>query len=560
MTQTYQRIKTTLLLFLLTACLVPANAQPQKAKQACFTLTTYRADGTVIATAPGVFISRDGTALAAWNPFKDAVKAEVKDAKGRKFTVGCLYGANALYNVARFRVDGVTDAQPLTPAATAAKTGTAVYVMAAQPQKTAVSRTEQFNTSYTYTVLESITAQTVKDNPDQYNGAAVVTDKGEFIGLYNYSSTVQSATDARYVDTFRSNALSSSDPTLRLTGVRIALPADEKDAQLALMLAGERNNDYHQAAARDYIAAFPTANDGYNALANSYVNAHQYDQADKAMQQAVSKAKDKAEAHYNYSRIISNYLDNIAPRDTTGTLYAAWTWDKAKTEADAASTANPLALYRQQSANTLLGLQKYQEAYDAYMALAKDGQLQGEPYYKAFLAKAALNASNDELLPLLNQAIAATDTAYASNYFYARALIYETQEKYREAMRDYIVYENLEFANLTGAFYYQREQCERKGKFFQTALQDIAHAVILSPRNADYWGEWASLSLQVGRYEDAEKAADGCLKLVPESPEALLIKGVAQCEQGQKTDGVKNITRAKELGNEQADSFLAKYK
>lgn len=560
MTRTYNRIKTILLLLLLTVCLMPAIAQPQKAKQACFTLTTYRADGTVIATAPGVFISRNGTAVAAWTPFKEAAKAEVKDAKGRKFKVGCIYGANALYNVARFRVDGVTDAPTLTPATTAAKSGTTVFVMTAQPQKTAVSRTEQFNTTYTYTVLESITAQAVKDNPDQYNGAAVVTDKGEFIGLYNYSSTVQSATDARYVDAFRTNALSSSDPTLRLTGVRIALPAEEKDAQLALMLAGERSNDYHQATALDYIAAFPAANDGYNALANTYVNTRQYEQADKAMQQAVTKAKDKAEAHYNYSRIISNYLDIIAPRDTTGTVYAAWTWDKAKTEADAASTANPLPLYRQQSANTLLGLQKYQEAYDAFMELAKDGQLQGEPYYKAFIAKAALNAPNEELLPLLNQAISATDTAFASNYFYARALIYEAQEKYREAMRDYIVYENLEFANLTGAFYYQREQCERKGKFFQTALQDIAHAVILSPRNADYWGEWASLSLQVSRFEEAEKAADGCLKLRPDAPEALLIKGVAQCELGQKAEGVKNITRAKELGNEQAEGFLAKYK
>lgn len=325
MTQTYSRIKNTLLLVLLTLCMTTAKAQSPKAKQASLTLTTYRADGTVIATAPGVFISRDGTALAAWMPFKEAVRAEVKDAKGRTFKVGCLYGANALYNVARFRVDGVTDAQALTPASTAAKAGTAVYVMAAQPQKTAVSRTEQFNTTYTYTVLESITAQAVKDNPDLYNGAAVVTDKGELIGLYSYSSTVQSATDARFVDAFRPNALSSSDPTLRQTSLRIALPADEKEAQLALMLAGERSNEYHQAAAQDYIAAFPTAVDGYNALANAYVNQQQYAQADQVIQQAVNKAKDKAEAHFDYSRIISNYLDNIAPRDTTGTTFAAWT-------------------------------------------------------------------------------------------------------------------------------------------------------------------------------------------------------------------------------------------
>lgn len=535
-------------------------AQSPKAKQAALTLTTYRADGTVIAQAPGVFVSRDGVALSAWTPFKDAVRAEVKDSKGRTLKVDCLYGANALYNVARFRVASVTDAAALTPSATAQKQGTTVYVMGLQPQKTAVSSTEQFAGSYTYTVLESITAQTVKDHPEQYDGAAVVTERGDLIGLYNYSSSVQSSTDARFANAFTTTALSASDATLRQTAVRIALPPTEKDAQLALMLAADRNNDYQQATARDFIAAFPTSLDGYNSMANALVRVGNCQQADATMKQALQKVSNKAEAHHAYSRLIAHYLTNVAPYDTTGTTYTAWTWDLAKTEADAAVAANNQPLYRQQVGIALIGQQKYQEAYDYFTALSSEKSLQGEPYYQAFIAKAQLGGTNDELLQLLTSAINASDTAAAANYFYARAVLYDNMGKYREAMRDYIVYENLDYAHLTAAFYYQREQCERKGKFWQTALEDIAHAVLLHPRNADYWGEWASLALQLGRYDDAEKAADGCLRINAEAADALLIKGIAQCEQGNKAEGRKNIQLAADKGNEQAAGYLKKYK
>lgn len=550
------RLKTLLITLLLPLTLF---AQPQKARQAALTLTTYDREGNVIATAPGVFVTKDGMAMAAWTPFKDAVRAEVRDAKGRTLKVACLYGANAVYNVARFRVDGASDHTPLTPSAATAKSGTTVYIMGATPQKTAVSRTENFAGSYVYTVLESVTA--IKDAPEKYDGAAVVTDKGELLGLYNYSASVQSCTDARYVNTFAPSALSSSDLTLKQTAVRIALPAEEKDAQLALMLAADRGGDYQEGAARDYIAAFPTAVDGYYSLATVLNLSHRQDEADRTMQLALQKASNKGEAHYDYSRIVGTYLQTIQPADTTGAApYAAWSWEKAKSEADAAVAANPLPLYRQQQGEALIGLKKYQEAYDHFMSLASEKQLQGEPYYQAFIAKAQLGATNEELLPLLDQAIAASDTAYAANYFYARAVVRDALGKYRDALRDYIVYENLEFRNLTGAFYFQREQSERRGKFWQNALEDIAHAILLAPRNLDYWVEAASLNLQVGKHENAIAAAEGALRLSPDNSDALLIKGIVQCEQGQKADGRANIQKAKDLGNEQADTFLQKYK
>lgn len=60
-----------------------AFAQPQKARNATFKLVTYKANGEKIATTEGVFISKDGIALGAWNPFKGAAKAEISDLKGK---------------------------------------------------------------------------------------------------------------------------------------------------------------------------------------------------------------------------------------------------------------------------------------------------------------------------------------------------------------------------------------------------------------------------------------------------------------------------------------------
>lgn len=537
-----------------------AFAQPQKARNAIFKLVTYKANGEKIATTEGVFISKDGIALGAWNPFKGAAKAEISDSKGKTYTVSCIYGANELYNVAKFKVANINDATPISLATTPAKPQTPVWVMSQTPQKTVVSSTETFLNKYTYTILEGLTNKDISTNPDNYNGSAVVNEKGELIGLYNFSSSAQSATDARYADAFQTNALSFNDVTLRQTYIRIAIPSELKDAQVYLMFAQDKGGDYYQDCAQDFIHQFPAKNDGYYALAMALTSKAKYAEANAIMQKSIQNSKDKAEAHYNFSRLIQNYLNYIEPTDTNPNSFKEWNWEKAMEETDNAIKLNSSPLYQQQRGEILYRQKKYQEAYDQFIALTKQPQHSGELFYKAFLAKNYLNASQNELISLLDSAIAISDTVIAAPYFYARALLYEQEGKYREALKDYIVYGNVNFSQLNGNFYFQRYQCERKGKFYQLALQDIAHAVFLDINNADYWAELASLNLQLKKLDEAEKAADGCLKADHNHPEGLLIKGIIQCENHQKEEGLKNIQQAKELGNTQAESFLEKYK
>lgn len=42
--------------------------------------------------------------------------------------------------------------------------------------------------------------------------------------------------------------------------------------------------------------------------------------------------------------------------------------------------------------------------------------------------------------------------------------------------------------------------------------------------------------------------------------DGYLFKGLAQCLKGDKAEGIKNLTKAKDLGDTQADALIEKYK
>ena len=55
-------------------------------------------------------------------------------------------------------------------------------------------------------------------------------------------------------------------------------------------------------------------------------------------------------------------------------------------------------------------------------------------------------------------------------------------------------------------------------------------------------------------------AADNCVKMAPEYAEGYLLRGLAAVQQGRKKQGLDDLQKAKELGKEQAQSLIDKYK
>ncbi len=537
---------------------LPVSGQPgavRKATEATFTLTTFKSDGSLLATSNGVCISADGTAVSPWKPFIGADKAVIVDAKGQKHDVDCILGANEIYDIVKFRVGGTTSAASL---ATSVSAGESAWIVttpkSGNPVKADVSSVEKFMDRYNYTILTSSASE-------KLNGAAVVNAKGQVIGLFSMSGSAQSSTDVAYARDFVLKGLSQNDVTLRQSNIRVGLPDKVEEGIVALMLSSEQRPEKHDAMIEDFITKFPQVNDGYYAKANRLISKGELAEADKVLQVELSKAMPKDEAHFNYARLVYQAAMNPALLEKSKVL--GWTLDKAMDEIRKAYAVKPLSAYDHLKAQITFAKGDYQQAYIQFEALTKTDFKNPELYLEMAQSRAHLGATDQEILDLLNQSIALCDTPYVATsapYFYMRGQQYEKMGDYRKAMQDYYTYEYFNQGRLGAEFYYMREQCEAKGRLWQQALQDILIAARLDPNEPLYPTEAGSLLLRVNKLDAAISAAEQAIQLAPSSSEAYLVLGIAQCQNKLKAEGLANIRKAKELGNAQADMFLQKFK
>ena len=543
------------LVFGVSTSLFAQPAAVKKAADAAFTLTTFKADGSILATSNGVCISTDGIAVSPWKPFIDADKAVIVDSKGQKHDVECLLGANEIYDIAKFQVSGKTAAAPL---ATTVSAGDEVWLTpilkSGNAEKANVTSVEKFMDKYNYAILSSSAT-------DKMNGVPVFDKKGQVIGLYNKSGDSQSSTDANYAKEFVLKGLSQNDVTLRQSDIRIGLPNTLEEAVVALMLSSEKPANIHEAIVNEFITKFPQSNDGYYALANIQIAKGEVANADKTMQTAIGKVTAKDEAHYNFARLI--YRNAFIPEFEEKAKAIGWTLDKALDEVQKAQSAKANDAYRHLQAQITYAKGDYAKAYTDFEALTKTKFNNPELYLEMAQSRQHLGGTDQEILDLLNKSIELCDTPYVSTsapYFYTRGQQLEKMGEYRKAVQDYYTYEYFNQGRLGAAFYYMREQCEVKGRMWQQALQDILVASRLDPKEALYPTEAGSLLLRLNKLDAAMSAAQQAIQLDDTQPDAYLILGIAQCESKQKESGIKNIQKAKELGNTQADTFLQKYK
>ena len=543
------------LVFGVSTSLFAQPAAVKKAADAAFTLTTFKADGSILATSNGVCISTDGIAVSPWKPFIGADKAVIVDSKGQKHDVECLLGANEIYDIAKFQVSGKTAAAPL---ATTVSVGDEVWLTpilkSGNAEKANVTSVEKFMDKYNYAILSSSAT-------DKMNGVPVFDKKGQVIGLYNKSGDSQSSTDANYAKDFVLKGLSQNDVTLRQSDIRIGLPNTLEEAVVALMLSSEKPANIHEAIVNEFITKFPQSNDGYYALANIQIAKGEVANADKTMQTAIGKVTAKDEAHYNFARLI--YRNAFIPEFEEKAKAIGWTLDKALDEVQKAQSAKANDAYRHLQAQITYAKGDYAKAYTDFEALTKTKFNNPELYLEMAQSRQHLGGTDQEILDLLNKSIELCDTPYVSTsapYFYTRGQQLEKMGEYRKAVQDYYTYEYFNQGRLGAAFYYMREQCEVKGRMWQQALQDILVASRLDPKEPLYPTEAGSLLLRLNKLDAAMSAAQQAIQLDDAQPDAYLILGIAQCESKQKESGIKNIQKAKELGNTQADTFLQKYK
>lgn len=540
--------------------LLPVSAQSwaSKAVKSLLTLKTFSKDGTLLASSTGFFVGTDGEAVSSYAPFKGAQRAVVIDAQGKEYPVEFMLGANETYDVAKFQV-AAQKTVPLPIAATATK-GSSVWLLPYAVKKTpdcvqgTISNAELFQDKYQYYTLQLNADESQINSP-------VLNENGEVVGIIQPSAGDQKGTSyavsARFATDLKIVGLSINDPVFRQTQIPMAIPDDAKEALLTIFLASSSvsENEYLNLIER-FIKKFPDEADGYVYRARYQVSKGNFSSADEDMQRALKINGEKDDVHYQYADLI--YQKEIYQSDKP---FSAWTLDKAFSESQEAYRINPMPIYLQQQAQIRYAQGQYAEAYNLYDQLTRSDLRSADIFFAASQCKAQLNEP-DMQLALLDSAVNQFSRPYvktAAPYLLARAQALYNQGKYRPAVNDYNEYEQLMGSQLGAAFYYQRELAELGGHLYQQALNDINKAIELAPTEPMYQAEKASLQVRVGMHKEAMETAQQLIRMSPDLSDGYLFLGLAQCLSDQKAEGVKNLNKAKELGNDQAQSLIDKY-
>ena len=533
------------------------SKQVKKAAASIFSLTTFKTDGTLLASTNGVFINDNGEAISAFYPFVGADSAVVIDTNGNALPVDVIIGANELYDVCKFKVNGKTT--PIKIANTPSMDGEKVWMLGysiknQDAKQVPIQKTELFMDKYTYYIFSS-------ETPENMEGCPFVNAKGELIGILQHANHSEGthAVDAHFMKDMQiNNGLSLADPVLRQTTIRTQLPAKEEDALVTLMMASEQNKKNYLKYIQDFKRLFPHAVDGYAAQARQYADKKEFAKAATEMETAIQNVHKKDAAHAEYAKII--FHQQLFQPDST---YLAWSFDKALAEAQKAYEINPLPAYQHQQAQIIYSKGNYQKAYDMFIALTKTNLRSGELFYEAAQAKAQLKANQAEILSLLDSAVAACPqplTPIAAPFVLARGAAYDQAGDYKKAIMDYNRYDTLMLGRANHEFYYTRFNCNVKLRRYQQALNDIAHAAVLNRQEPTYLAEMASLQLKVNYIDDALKTTELCIGIAPNYPDIYLIKGLALIQKKQKKLGIEAFEKAKQLGDKRAQDYIDKYK
>lgn len=562
--KTTKHILLTALLMLLSTTLFAQPASVKKAAQSVFSLTTFNADGSILGTSYGAFITPSGTGLAMWHLFKGAHHAVVTDASGQQHDVEAMLGASEVYDLCTFRVRGAKAAA--LPLATTDAAAQQVYLVGYDVKKPTIQtvtplRSEKFNTTLNYYVFNDV------DISGTMLGCPIVNGMGQLLGIAQRPAEGGQAfaADARLTSSFALSGLSINDPVMRATGIRTALPADENQATLMLMLAGQQTDSVrYDAYVDEFIHRFPTSTEGYTARATRLVSQRRLADADQVFQQCVKQAAKKDEAYSNYAKTV--YQATLYRVDTT---FTKWSLGRALELAQEAYKVNALPIYQHQQAQILYSEGKTEDALSIFTLLQQtDLGKNGEVYYEAAQCKQRLGRPKEEVLALINSAISVQPGSASAPYVLARGRMYDEGGEYRKAFQDYLTYDTLVNNNGTAEFYYVKYQCEMKIRQYKLALNDIAHAIVLTRTEPLYYAEMAALQLRVNMLQEAVQTCDMGLGLDDQNPNFYIIKGIALGEQAktksdaqaqQHADAVACLQKAKELGDERAEGLLKKY-
>lgn len=539
----------------------------EKAKRAVFSVVTYDENDKILNTGNGFFVTEDGVALSDYSLFKGAQRAVAINSEGTQMPVDVIMGANDMYDVVKFRVAIPGKKVPaLTVSAVAPAVGASIYLLPYSTQKdrsyTAgqVKEASKVEEKYHYYTLDM-------HLKDKMVSCPVMTVDGEVFGLAQKSSgkdtaTICYAVGADYAMNQKISPLSFNDRTLLNIGIKKALPDTEEQALVFLYMASSQlTPEKYAELLDDFIAQFPNSADGYLRRANNQLfvskEADSMDKVVADMDKALEVSQKKDDAYFNRAKLIYSY--QLTKPEVT---YKDWTYDKALEEVRKAIALEELPVYVQLEGDILFAKKDYAGAFASYEKVNKTNLVSPATFFSAAKTKELMEAAPEEILALMDSCVARCVqpfTEEAAPYLLERAQARMNAGQARGAMLDYDEYYKAVRGNVNDVFYYYREQASMQAKQFQRALDDMAKAIELNPKELTYYSELAVINIRVGRNEEAIKVLKDALAIDSKYAEAYRLIGVAQLQLKQNKEACANFAKAKELGDPNVDALIEKH-
>ena len=395
----------------------------------------------------------------------------------------------------------------------------------------------------------------------------VATTDGQVFGLAQKSSgkdttNICYAAGAAFAMSQSISALSLGDLTLRNIGIKKGLPETEEQALVYLYMASSQSTpEVYMSLLDDFVKQFPNSPDGYLRRASTTVfNAKDdaaFDKAAADMEQALKVAQKKDDVYYNMAKQIYSYQLGKPEK-----VYKDWTYDKALEYVHKALAIDSLSVYVQLEGDIQFAKQDYPAALVSYEKVNRTNLASPATFFSAAKTMELMNADPKAVLAVMDSCVAHCPQPISADnapYVLERAQMNMNAGEYRSAMLDYDTYFKAVDGQVNDVFYYYREQAEFKARQYQRALDDIAKAIELNPKELTYRAEQAVINLRVGRYEEALKVLDEVLAIDPKYAEAYRLKGICLIQLKKQEEACANFAKAKELGDPNVDELIKKH-
>ena len=536
-----------------------------RANKAIFTIeVTSKEGGTK--TGSGFFIQENGEAVSSYELFKNADKAVAITQGGEKLQITQILGADDMYGVIRFKVSVPKKAIFLPVAKISPAINSIIYLPPSDKDQNldqgAISEITKVNSAYDYYKI-------TMPLPSSKEGYPLINEAGEVFALAQIDASGKENTYGISVAYIQSLQTAVSDMLKRSfseIGIRKAWSQDVDEAQISLILyASQQDAKTYLETLSDFIKTFPNSTEGYYSRASHYTynrnalastEAEQLQMLDMALNDLESVAKltkNKGEVYYNRAKLILSVIAS----DSTLT-YKNWNIKTVEENIQKAIAEEDIPLYRKLEGDIAFFKEEYEKAFDSYSIVNNSEAASGASFYMAAKSKQQLSGYNFmEVSALFDSAVAKSPANEAAEYLLESIDMKMQSGLYEQAINSYNLYYLIMEGNVSGDFYYYREQAKFRANDLEGALKDIEMAILVNSPNAILYAERAAIYLRLQDMENAQKSAEKAIEVEPDFASAYRILGLSLIRQEKKTEACVHLNKAKELGDRIVERLIS---